>query len=372
MPERKKVLYFITKGNFGGAQRYVFDLATHLPSDQFEVVVVYGQGETLGAKLGDTGIRTIQIPSLKRNVGIFSDIVAFVALMKIIRKERPDVLHLSSSKAGGLGVVAGRLLGVPKIIFTGHGWAFNEKRSFLTKLIIWKLYWWIIMLSHKTIAVSERTADQILWMPFLKKKITVIYNGIEPFELLDKNMARNKLNPNITEPVWIGTLSELHPIKGLDFTVRAFAKLAKEHQNVAFIIVGAGEERTRLEALASNLDVGGKVIFTGFVENARNCLKAFDIFTLTSRSEALPYTPLEAGIAELAVVASWVGGIPEIIVNEESGLLVDSKNIDELSSALSNLVINPQLRTLLGKNLNETVKTKFTLKKMLENTIALY
>src|SRR6185437_2692500 len=116
MAPRKKVLYVITKGNFGGAQRYVFDLATHLPKEKFEAVVVCGVGGSLIEKLRDAHIRTITISSLERNASIFSDIAAFFALWKIIRQEKPDILHLNSSKAGGLGVVAGRLSGIKRIL----------------------------------------------------------------------------------------------------------------------------------------------------------------------------------------------------------------------------------------------------------------
>ncbi len=383
MPEtkKKKILYVITKGNFGGAQRYVFDLATHLPKDQFEAVVVFGEGKTLGEKLESAGIRTISISSLKRDIGIFSDIRAFFSLLSVIKKEKPHVVHLNSSKAGVLGVLAVRVLNLftlgpnthkPKAIFTGHGWAFNEERSLFTKIIFYKIYWLIIVLSHNTIAVSERTKDQVAWMPFLKKKIHVIKNGIESFEIIPKLDARKVLAPELNERTWIGTISELHKSKGLDYLLKAFQNIPEKFANVALVIVGAGEEEKSLKDLTEELHLENKVVFTGFISDAKKYLSAFDVFTLTSRTEALPYAPLEAGLANLPVVASWAGGIPEIIVNEESGLLIDVANTEKLSGALERLIVDDVTRNSLGQSLHDEVLKSFSLTRMVEKTTKLY
>lgn len=369
---KKKVLYVITKGNFGGAQRYVYDLATHIPKREFEPVVVFGEGGVLGEKLDEAGIRTIHIKSLKRNIGFFSDIAAFFAIWSVIRKERPDVLHLNSSKAGILGTIAGRLSGTTHIIFTTHGWAFNEERSWFMKLVLLKIYWWIIILSHKTIAVSKRTADQISHLPFLKKKITVIYNGIEMFPLASQSEARAILAPGAVERIWIGTIAELHPSKGLDYLIQAFAPLPKKYANVALVIVGSGEERKSLVARVDKLGMHDKVIFAGFKKDARTYLSAFDIFTLTSRTEAFPYAPLEAGMAHLPVVASWAGGIPEIIEHTVSGMLVDPTQTEQLTNTLDDLIAQKDLRIRLGEALYKKVSQEFTLTKMIQETLKLY
>ncbi len=369
---RKKVLYVITKGNFGGAQRYIFDLATHLPKDQFDPVVVFGEGSSLGEKLNSAGIRNIFIPNLKRDIGPLSDFLALISLIRILHKEHPDVVHLNSSKAGILGILAVSVIKLIsksyplKTIFTGHGWATNEDRSFLVKMLFFKVYWWIIILSDKTIAVSRRTADQINWMPFLKKKITVMYNGVEVFPLIPQSEARKVLAPNLDRKIWIGTLSELHTVKGIDLLLKAFAVLAPQYVDVGLVIVGSGDEKEHLALLAEELSISDRVVFTGFIPDAKRYLNALDIFTLTSRSEAFPYALLEAGLANLPVVASWVGGIPEIITNEESGLLIDPEKTDILSHALDRLVTNTELRRDLGTRLGEEVRTEFNLETMME------
>ncbi len=369
---KKKVLYMITKGNFGGAQRYVFDLAVNLPKEKFDVVVACGEGETLKEKLKESGIRVIEIPSLQRNMSFAKDIFAFMETIKIIKDERPDILHLNSSKMGGLGALAGRMLKVPKIVFTGHGWAFNEDRNIVSKSIIAVLHWLTITLSHKTIAVSKRVADQISRFPLVKNKIIQIYNGIGEIKFLDKETARKQIGPDIKESFWIGTISELHKNKGLDFLIEAFAGIYKNHPNTACVIIGGGEELEKLKKVAKKFGVEKKVFFIGFLKNASRFLKAFDIFTLTSRTEALPYAPLEAGLAGLPTVASWVGGIPEIITNEESGRLARVGNIEEIWEDLNELINNPEQSKAIGDSLKEKVETEFSLEKMLNKTVDLY
>jgi glycosyltransferase involved in cell wall biosynthesis len=381
---KKKVLFCITKSNFGGAQRYVYDLATSMPAEQFDVAVVFGGGGELGKKLDNAGVRTIKISSLQRDVNIFKDFSVFFELIRIFRKEKPDVVHLNSTKIGGVGVVAGRITHVPKIIFTAHGWAFNEKRNAISKLAIAFLQWLTVRLSHTTIAVSQKTASQILAFPFIsKKKIKVIYNGAADIDFVDRDEARRALLTNIPintphqaleQSTWIGTISELHSNKGIDVAITAFAKIAKKYPQTIFIIIGDGEEKTNLENQIAKLGLTSQVFLINFVTDAKKYLKAFDIFTLTSRTEALPYVILEAGLAELPVVASNVGGIPEIINSPETGLLVPTgeKAPEAIRNALEKLITNKDFAKILGQNLRKRVREQFSQQKMLSETFSVY
>lgn len=295
--KKTKVLLAITKGNWGGAQKYVFDLATRLPSEQFEVSVLSGtDGDQLAKKLTAKNVRVTQLKSLKRDVGIFADFVSFFQLLRLLERDRPDVLHLNSSKMGALGAVAGRLADVPRIIFTGHGWAWNEDRGIVSKAVITFLHWLTIILAHKTIAVSEEIRRQILRLPFIdKKRVEVIYNGIEDTEYLERFVARGTFNTSIGEKFWVGSVSELHKNKGLDILINAFADISKNHPDTTLLILGDGEEKTELMRLITELGLMKKVHLIGFVQNAHKFLKAFDVFVLPSRTEAFPYVLLEAG-----------------------------------------------------------------------------
>ncbi|NIT73939.1 glycosyltransferase family 4 protein, partial [candidate division KSB1 bacterium] len=142
--QKKKVLYVITKSNFGGAQRYVYDLATNLPRAQYDVSVAAGGSGELIARLNEHHIPVITIERLGRDIRLLNEIVVFLKLVALFRRTRPDVVHLNSSKIGGLGALAARIYNMlpkgnplkaesyklkAKIIFTAHGWAFNEPRS---------------------------------------------------------------------------------------------------------------------------------------------------------------------------------------------------------------------------------------------------
>lgn len=356
-----KVLLAITKSNFGGAQRYVFEVAKGAKRAGHEVVVLCGKEGPLVEKLRAEGIRTISLPHLGRDVSVVSDARSFFELYKILKTEKPDVLHLNSSKMGGMGAVAGRLAKVPKIIFTLHGFPWREQRPWWQKGVIKVGIWGIILLSHKTICVSEDGKRAMSWWPFVKNKLVVIHNGLETFPL----------GPRRENIFTVGTLSELHHTKGLDILLRGFAEVFKD-KPARLIVIGEGEKKKELKDLAQDLGIMNQTYFSGFVPEAREQLSNFDIFTLTSRTEGLPYVLLEAGIASLPVVASRVGGIPEVIKNDETGLLFKKEKVEELAQALEKLFKDPVLRRKLGGNLHDFVLKNFSQQEMLEKTLSLY
>ncbi len=369
----KKILYLVTKSTpFGGAQRYVYELATALPKDNFNATVAFGGKGVLADMLRNAGIPTMSIPHLERDVSFMKEVRAFFFLIQLFRTEHPDIVHLNSSKAGGLGALSARIAGVKKIIFTAHGWPHQEKRPFLQKFLIYISSWVTVLLAHETIVVSQKdlkTAPAL----FKKKSVRLIHNGVRPFTLTSRDDARDNISKAVgklvpSDALWVGTISELTRNKGLDTAIRAIAKVP----DLSFIIVGAGEERGQLELLAADLKIHERVYFAGFIPDARRLLKAFDIYTLTSQKEGLPYALLEAGLAGLPVIASGVGGIPDIVQNEVSGLLVKRGSVEQVATALQRLKDNPELRQKYAGKLNKHVSENFTFEKMLRETEALY
>lgn len=365
-----KILYGITKSNFGGAQRYVFDLATEAKKAGHDVAVLCGAGGVLVDKLRENKIRVIEIEGLKRDISVVDEIRSFYFIFRTLVEENPDVFHTNSSKMGGVGNLAARLAGVRKIIFTAHGWAFNEPRPLYQKLIIKFFVWLTILLSHKTICVSEQSKTDVESWPFIRSKLTVVHNGVEKFEIIPREQARRALGIH-DDTLVVGTLAELHPIKGLDLLIEAWDKFSK-NRHVHLMILGEGEARKDLEELITVLGLTSSVTLKGYMENARQYLHAFDIFCLPSRSENLPYAILEAGIAGLPTIASEVGGIPEIIETGINGVLVEKENPEIIFSTLLLLAENAPLRERLGVKLKEDVTENFSVEKMLRNTLASY
>lgn len=309
----KKILFVITKGNWGGAQRYVFDLATNLPKDKFEVAVALGQPGKLSEELKKQGVKIHIINSFQRDISFGLDWKSLNELISLFKKERPDIIHLNSSKAGGLGTVAGRLSGVKKIIFTAHGWPFWENRTIIAKSIIWFFSWLTSLLSHKTITISDYDLKVAQSMPFVGKKAVRIYNGIKPENLESGEIIRKAFpaGAKIT-----GTIGELNRNKNQ----KVLLEQAYKTPDTYVAIVGEGEERKNLEDKIKEYHLEDRVKLFGFLPSSL-VLKGFDRFVLPSIKEGLPYVLLEAKQAGLPIEANRVGGVSEIL----------DKNINEFT-----------------------------------------
>ncbi len=379
-----KVLILITKSNSGGAQRYVYDLATNLPKNECSVEVMAGGNGPLIDKLWEAGISANGDLPINRDINILEDIKVFFKLISIIKKKKPDILHVNSSKIGGLGALAGRICKVPKIIFTAHGWAFNENRGILSKIAIKLLHWITIIFSHTTIAVSDALQLQMINWPYISEKVTVVHNGINSeigFSKINartelakmntdlSNILKSKNSKNITI---IGSVGELHHIKGYDYSIRAIHQLIQKNKNIVYLIFGNGEEKENLEKLIKDLKLESNVILMGFIPQAIQYFKAFDIFLLPSLSEGFPYIALEAGITGLPIVASAVGGIPEIIDDMKSGILIQARKSREICHAIEFYITHKKAEKEHSMNIKEKIISEFSIKNMIENTLKVY
>jgi glycosyltransferase involved in cell wall biosynthesis len=374
--QKGRILYVITKATWGGAQRYVFDMATAALAAGYEVTVACGAEGELSERLMHASIPIMYVRGLGRDVAPVADVRALIELMRLMKATKPTIVHANSSKAGLLATMAARFSGVPHIIFTAHGWAFNESRPGWQKFIFAMFHLATAWFATTVICVSEAAKHDAQWMPFMKNKFVVIRNGIRPIALVEKDVARGKLAPHATSDfatgLWIGTLAELHKTKGLDVAIHAFARIVEQFPNVMLVLIGEGQERNHLVSLVKEYKLSDRVRFCGHVSHASSLLSAFDIFLFPSRSEALGFAVLEAGNAHLPVVASTVGGIPEVVQKDVSGLLVPVGDVDGFTKALTTLIEQPELRVKYGDALAERVATEFSKEAMISNTLALY
>lgn len=381
---KTKVGFIITKGVWGGAQKYVYNLATSLPQNKYDVFVITGPGGILKRKLEEAPfrlakIRVYEIDSLERDISIFKELTSFIQIFKIVLKESPHVLHLNSPKASGIGSVVGRFLLVPNIVQTIHGWSFNEKqRNIFSRFVIYLFSWVTTLLCTKTIVIAREEKRQALNMPFVREsKISLIKNGIEDIKFIDKKIVRKALLDRLGKKeyevnentLWLGTISELHKNKGLKYIIEALALFDK---NFVFFVIGEGEEREYLERLIVEKGLQKKVFLIGFIDIANLYLKAFDVFTLTSIKEGLPYTLLEAGKASVCVLASNTGGIPDIIDDGKNGVLCKKKDVKEIVKDLEFLYSNPEKRKEYAEKLKDKIDKNFTTDEMIKKTILLY
>lgn len=333
MEKRTKILFVITKSNWGGAQRYVYDLATNLPKDQFEIKVVLGgtgepdaQPGVLEINLAEKAIPRVWVKEFMRDISLMREFKVFQLLLEIFSNEKPDIVHLNSSKAGGIGALAARWAGVRKIVFTVHGWPFLEDRSVFSKTLIWLASWATAVLCHKVICISEYDLRIAKKMPFVGKKAVLIYNGIAPLVLGSGEKIRGAFPHHVKIT---GTIGELTANKNQIQLIEEARK--KPDMNVA--IVGGGEDMGMLDAKIREYNLESRVKLFGFVR-FEEALGGFDEFALPSVKEGLPYVLIEAKMAGLPIHANRIGGVGEIL---------DAKDMSE-----------------------------FTLPKMVSKTIALY
>ena len=301
-----RILYVVTKSNWGGAQRYVYDLALAAQSGGHEVAVALGGGGELLKRLREADITIFSLQSMQRDLSIGSDTGSLQELSKILRDYQPEVVHLNSSKAGGLGALAARRAGIKKIIFTAHGWPFEEKRS-----VFWRLFallgsYATALLASSVIVVSKKDLRIGKRMPFAAFKMQLIYNGIDLTAPLGSGAVIREAFP---EGVKItGTIGELTHNKNQIALIEE-ARINLE-QYVA--IVGEGEDRTYLTQKIKEYGLESRVKLFGFIPEAE-VLKGFDEFVLFSKKEGLPYVLIAARAAGLPIRASRVGGIPDIL-----------------------------------------------------------
>lgn len=371
-----KILYIITKSNFGGAQKYVFELATAAKAAGHDVTVACGGTGEAGAATGelvtrlqDHDIHIRFIRQFMRDMSVFKDIGAFFEILKILIKDRPDVVHLSSSKAGGIGALASRLVGISNILFTSHGLTIDETwRPIWQRMLIYVSTWGTFMLAHKTILINSENVERAKRMPFMKNKVVKIYNGVGDINFIPRKVAREQLAPEVPQQsLWIGGVGELHVNKNWSALLQAVTSLPKR---VHVIIIGEGEERLKLEQQIANLHLQNNVHLVGY-KHAAQYLKAFDIFVLPSKKEGLPYVVLEAGLASVPVIATNLPGLQDVIETGKHGLLVEPKS-ELLASALQMMVRDESMRRTYAEELHQRIASQFSIEQMFEKTLSLY
>jgi glycosyltransferase involved in cell wall biosynthesis len=357
---RPRVLLLITLAEVGGAQTYVASLLPAL-ADRFDVAVAAHGPGPLRIAAEEAGVRFIPLRHVRRPIRPWRDLAGFVELVRLLRRERPDILHASSSKAGLLGRLAAFTAGVPIRIFTVHGWAFAAHSG----LSSW-LYRWADRLarSFTTVTVcvseSERKAG-IRAGTCSAQRTAVIRNGVS---LEVPRASHDQPRPFLLS---VGRLKA--PKDFLTF-VRALAALPEEAFDA--LIVGDGPDRPAVEAEIELLGLGNRVRLLGERDDVPALLARADAFVLASRSEGLPVSVLEAMAAELPVVASRVGGVPELVTDGETGFLVPPADPPALAAALRRLVGDRDLRRRLGAVGRVRAETQFNLNSFRRAHLELY
>jgi glycosyltransferase involved in cell wall biosynthesis len=334
---RPRVLIVITLAEVGGAQTYVASLLPAL-SERFDVAVAcYGEGP-LREAASRAGARFVPLRHVRRPVRPWRDLAGLVELIRLVRRERPEIFHASSSKAGVLGRLAAFAARVPIRIFTVHGWAFAAYSGATSSLYRWadRL---VSPLTTVTICVSENELALGLEAGTCSAERTVVIRNAVDVTAAPRS-GHERATPRL---IAVGRLKAPK-----DFVTLVHALAVLPQGSFEALIVGDGPDREALEAEALRLGLEERLLFVGERRDVPVLLAASDIFVLSSASEGLPVSVIEAMAAELPVVSSAVGGVSELVVAGETGLLVPTGDADELAAALELLITDPELRRRLG------------------------
>ncbi len=367
-----KILHIVTLSEWGGAQHIVYLLAKYLQAEH-DISVACAPGGLLGERLHELGIRVIEIPELCRLPHPFKDLRALWKLYRLIQTEQFDIVHTHSTKAGLLGRFAARLANVSIILFTAHGWAFCEGRPWLWRWLLAQAERLPALFSTKIICVSEH--DRQLALKFgvaPQEKLTVIYNGLDPSPFAsstDPNELRRELGLPPSEKI-ITMVGRLAPPK--DFETLLAACEGLEHPSWRLLILGDGPLRSRVVRVIGTKGLQNRVLLMGERQDVPRFLQASDIFVLSSRWEGLPLVVIEAMLAGLPVVATRVGGVPELVEDGVTGLLVPPKDPRALRRALAQLLSSPELCERLGSSGQRRALERFTAEKMIAQVRDLY
>lgn len=387
-----KVLRIINRLNLGGPTHNAAYLTKHL-SAKYETMLLAGMKDNTEASsefiVKDMGIEPKYIADMHRSINPLNDVKAFFEIIKIIRAYKPDIVHTHAAKSGALGRVAAFVCGVPVIVHTFHGHVFHSYFHPVKTKIFILIEKFLAAISTKIVAISnlqkkELTQDFKICKP---EKMEVIPLGFDLKKFTENQEEKRKQfreDYNILEDeIAIGLIGRLVPVKNhilfLDVINQVRNKTTK---NVRFFIVGDGEERNNIESYAKKLGIEFVVsnfknekallTFTSWIKNVDYVNAGLDIITLTSYNEGTPVSVIEAQASNKPVVATMVGGIQDVVIENETALLSPSGDVNTFANNLLRLIEDDTLRNNFGKKGSEHVLQQYGFKRLATDMERLY
>jgi len=353
-----KILYIVTLAERGGAQVHLLGLLRGFLKSHQQVLCA-GESGFLTEAASRLGIACHVVPSLVRRLNPMRDVPAVAEVAALVRREKPDLIHAHTAKAGFVGRLAGRITGCP-VVFTPHGWSFSGRGGPWQRSVALPLERLAARWSARTIVVSGAERD-LAQAAHLGSALTVIHNGLE--ESSYRASPGSKVIPQL---VMVARFSA--PKDHLTL-LEALARLASPYR---CLLVGDGPLRGEAERAATRLGLDRSVRFCGTRSDVAELLSECHLFVLSSRSEAFPMSILEAMRAGLPVIASDVGGIPEAVVDGVTGYLCPAADSGALSRQLEVLFREPEIRQRFGRAGHDRFLAHFTGIKMLQQTESVY
>jgi glycosyltransferase involved in cell wall biosynthesis len=367
--EPLKVLHIIGGGEFGGAERHILNLFGALDTKAVEITVCCLFNEPFVEIASSAGIRSLAFPMRhKADFGVVGKLAA------VIRNNGFELVHTHGVRANLLGRLASRQAGKRKVITTVHSLLEKDYPGFFYRLGNSLAERLTRSLTDHFITVSGGLKEKMVSQGVPEEKITVIYNGIVMEEFNPERKAgntRSKFGLDASAPL-VGIVARLHPVKGHRFFLEAAREVLQQRQDVRFLVIGDGPLRPSLEELAAQLGIAGQVTFTGFVEDIPSIMGELDLLAISSLWEGFGLTAVEAMALGVPVVSSEAGGLPEVILHGETGLLVPPANSTALARGIVWILDHPEAAAEMTKRASAAVGENFTAAIMARRTEELY
>jgi len=385
LPERVRVLRVIARLNMGGPALHVAYLSDGLRDRGYDTTLVAGSlalGEESMAVVAERlGVPIVTIPELHREISPLLDLRAAYRLADLIREVRPQILHTHTAKAGTIGRLAARLLGdagPPIVVHTFHGHVlrgyFDPVRSTAFRL----LERWLARRTTALIAVSPEVRDDLVSLGVApREKFTVVRLGIE----LDERVGSDSDGPRAdtrralgipADRFVVGWIGRMTGVKRTDDVLLAVRALRERGVDTVLCMVGDGPDRDAVERRAHQLGIVRDSLFLGYQEEVASYYAAFDALILPSANEGTPVSAIEALGGGRPVVATRVGGVPDVVRDGIDGFLVEPGDVDAMAERLSALAADPPLRHRMGEAGRASVHERYSVERLLNDVDALY
>ncbi|MDD5681671.1 MAG: glycosyltransferase family 4 protein [Candidatus Omnitrophica bacterium] len=375
-----KVAEIITRMDWAGSPDIIRIICDSLTGDKYDVKLVIGQTRhpSAGTKefLAKFKDNVIVIPFLRREINPFFDILAFFYLYRILTREKFDIVHTHTAKAGALGRLAARLAGNCRVVHMPHGHNFYGYFNPVGSKLVVLIERFLSRVTDKIVTLSELEKKDMVKFGVAKEgKIRTMLPGIA-LEFRNIGSGRNsskkkEFGYGIDQKI-VGMVSRLEPVKGPEYFIEAAAKVAKRIDNVRFLVVGEGSLRKRLESRAEEKGIGGKIVFAGWRDDALDIISFLEILVQPSLNEAIGRVLIEAQGLGIPVIATKVGGIPAVVRDNVTGILVPAGDTEKLTAAICDLLENTEKRLSMSAKSREWIDEKFSSETMASRIDSLY
>jgi glycosyltransferase involved in cell wall biosynthesis len=382
--ERIKVLRVIARLNVGGPALHVAYLTEGLAERGYDTTLVagslaYGE-ESMAHVARQRGARIVTLPHLAREVSPLNDLLAVWHLAKLIRAQRPQIVHTHTAKAGAVGRVAALLAGnarPPIVVHTFHGHVLRGYFNPLTTLGFRTLERWLATVTTRLIAVSPEVRDDLVRLGVApREKFTVIRLGIELGERVGGDVAARRetrrrlgISPEAFVVGWVGRMTA---VKRTEDVLLAFKGVLDRGVDAWLCLIGDGPDRRSLERRAHELGITRRCLFVGYQDDVAPYYEAIDALLLPSVNEGTPVSVIEALAAERPAVATRVGGIPDVVRDGVDGYLVDVGDAETLAARLAELAADPAKRDAMGSEGRKRVLERYAVDRLVDDIDQLY